>query len=270
MSAGKAPLERPTQLIAPDTYLLSEYRLVNMFLAVGEKRAALIDTGGGIGPLREDVRALTDLPLVVLLTHGDPDHWGGAGAFGEAYLHEADWDGRGYPLNNAGRAWFVKTRAPVRNPDHVDEILALIPQEELPRPKLLPLHEGDVFDLGGRALEVLASPGHSPGSVCFLDRERRLLFAGDTANPSMALMPGDLQQYHDTMAKLWARNAEYDLVCRGHEIPAVCGKEVIQGYYEITGKLLSGQAQAKAEPDPIRIGKVYREGGLEIWVDCEA
>ena len=59
-------------------------------------------------------------------------------------------------------------------------------------------------------------------------------------------------------------------MCRGHEIPAACGKEVIRDYYEITGKLLSGQAQAHAEPDPIRVGKVYRERGLEIWVDCEA
>lgn len=267
--AGKA-LDRPTQLVAPGTYLLSEYRLVNMFLVIGQKKAALIDTGSGVGPLKADVERLTGLPLEVLLTHGDPDHWGGAGAFGEAYLHPADWDGRGYPLNNEGRAWFVKSRGPVRNPEHVEEMLALIPQEELPRPKLLPLHEGDVFELGGRTLEVLETPGHSPGSVCFLDREQRLLFAGDTANPSMALMPGDLQQYHDTMAKLWAHSGEYDLVCRGHEIPAVCGKEVIQGYYEITGRLLAGTAVARPEPDPIRIGKVYRENGLEIWVDCEA
>ena len=44
-------LERPVVKIAPDTYLVSEYKLVNMFLVVGKHRAALIDTGGGIGPL---------------------------------------------------------------------------------------------------------------------------------------------------------------------------------------------------------------------------
>lgn len=44
-------LERPVVKIAPDTYLVSEYKLVNMFLVVGKHRAALIDTGGGIGPV---------------------------------------------------------------------------------------------------------------------------------------------------------------------------------------------------------------------------
>ena len=74
-------LERPVVKIAPDTYLVSEYKLVNMFLVVGKHRAALIDTGGGIGPLPEDIERLTGLPLVVIATHGDPDHVGGAGHF---------------------------------------------------------------------------------------------------------------------------------------------------------------------------------------------
>ena len=39
-------LERPVVKIAPDTYLVSEYKLVNMFLVVGKHRAALIDTNG--------------------------------------------------------------------------------------------------------------------------------------------------------------------------------------------------------------------------------
>ena len=65
-------LERPVVKIAPDTYLVSEYKLVNMFLVVGKHRAALIDTGGGIGPLPEDIERLTGLPLVVIATHGDP------------------------------------------------------------------------------------------------------------------------------------------------------------------------------------------------------
>ena len=43
-----------------------------------------------------------------------------------------------------------------------------------------PMEPGTVFDLGGRRIEVLATPGHTPGSVCFLERERRALYTGDT------------------------------------------------------------------------------------------
>ena len=70
-------LERPILEIAPDTYLISEYHLGNLFLVVGRERALLIDTGAGIGPLRADIAALTSLPLTVVATHGDPDDVGG-------------------------------------------------------------------------------------------------------------------------------------------------------------------------------------------------
>ena len=130
-------LERPVVKIAPDTYLVSEYKLVNMFLVVGKHRAALIDTGGGIGPLPEDIERLTGLPLVVIATHGDPDHVGGAGHFPHVYLHPLDWEhSRRFPLNNTMRKWFVKTRAPVRNPDNERKIDALVPRQELPQPSI--------------------------------------------------------------------------------------------------------------------------------------
>lgn len=264
-------LERPILEIAPKTWLISEYRLVNLFLVAGRKRAVLIDTGAGIGPLREDVAALTDLPLDVLITHGDPDHVGGAGLFDQVYLHPADWEySRRLPLTNEMRAWFAKSRGPIRNPGHVEEIVSLVPAQELPAPAYLPLAEGMVFDLGGRSLEVLHTPGHTPGSVSLLDKENRLLFTGDMVNVSMALAGHDFTQYTASLRKMWAREREFDFICIGHEIPAMRDKKAIAQYISITERLTSGQVTAKAEPDPIRIGKVYREGDLEIWCDCEA
>ena len=41
------------------------------------------------------------------------------------------------------------------------------------------LEDGDIIDLGGRRLEVLHTPGHSPGHMCFFERERGYLFTGD-------------------------------------------------------------------------------------------
>ena len=41
------------------------------------------------------------------------------------------------------------------------------------------LQDGDVIDLGGRRIEVLHTPGHSPGHMCFFERDRGYLFTGD-------------------------------------------------------------------------------------------
>lgn len=42
------------------------------------------------------------------------------------------------------------------------------------------LHDGDTVTFGNSALEVLATPGHTPGGVCFLSRADKVLFSGDT------------------------------------------------------------------------------------------
>ena len=43
--------------------------------------------------------------------------------------------------------------------------------------------DGDRIDLGDRVLEVIHTPGHSPGSICLLDKENKILFTGDTFVP---------------------------------------------------------------------------------------
>ena len=42
------------------------------------------------------------------------------------------------------------------------------------------IHEGDVLTFGDMSFEVIETPGHSPGSVCFLSRADKLLLSGDT------------------------------------------------------------------------------------------
>lgn len=43
----------------------------------------------------------------------------------------------------------------------------------------LRLKDGDVLDAGGRKLQVVHAPGHSAGSICLYDRDRKILFSGD-------------------------------------------------------------------------------------------
>ncbi len=65
-----------------DTYAVSEYRHweePHCYLLLGRERAALIDTGLGVGDIRAVVERLTDLPVTVLTTHVHWDHIGGHG-----------------------------------------------------------------------------------------------------------------------------------------------------------------------------------------------
>lgn len=54
---------------------------------------------------------------------------------------------------------------------------------ELTHPDRAPdgeLHDGDVVEIAGTRLEVLATPGHAPGAVCLWAPELGVVFTGDT------------------------------------------------------------------------------------------
>ena len=61
-----------------------------MYLVEGKEKAALLDTGTGIGSLKACVQKLTDKPVMVLLTHGHVDHAMGAPEFEEVYMNHKD------------------------------------------------------------------------------------------------------------------------------------------------------------------------------------
>ena len=56
-----------------NVWLISEYGAATCYLVTGSKYAMLIDTGIGVGNLSGLVSDLTDLPLIVVNTHGHPD-----------------------------------------------------------------------------------------------------------------------------------------------------------------------------------------------------
>jgi glyoxylase-like metal-dependent hydrolase (beta-lactamase superfamily II) len=77
----------------------AHWEQAHRYLFVGDDRAALVDTGTGIGKIRELVQTLVDLPIVVLTTHVHWDHIGGHGLFDERLVHspDADWLRNGVP-----------------------------------------------------------------------------------------------------------------------------------------------------------------------------
>jgi glyoxylase-like metal-dependent hydrolase (beta-lactamase superfamily II) len=189
--------------LAAGTWLVGEPVHVNSFLVAGRDRAVLIDSGLGIGDIRSIVDALTPLNVLVANTHYHWDHVGGNAAFSEVAIHELGEEHlrAGNEMRFAeGYLGYTRDRlegfGEFRDLDR--RFYDFLSDETTPRPlpagfdpeawKVAPcvptrlLRDGDVLDLGGRSLQVVHTPGHTPDSVCYLDADRGMLFAGDTYN----------------------------------------------------------------------------------------
>ncbi len=275
---------------APKTWCLSEFKLVNAFLVEGTEKAALIDTGCGIGNLAQIVKELTQKPLMILMTHGHFDHDGGVKQFPDVpvYLHNADGQlmhqtvammqkMMGTADLNKMRSLYITTRGPVRCPElDQTELLKLVPTEPCdPIYEYLPMEDGMEFDLGGRVLKVIHTPGHTPGEVSILDETSRTLFSGDTANVGIILMrqPNNgtklIEECNRTMGKLWTMEASYDRLGVGHDAVTV-DKQIVKDYYDLTMGLLDGSIVGAYEETGFRKGDVARLGMAELWYQCDA
>ncbi len=130
--------------------------VVNLYLVLGSERAALIDSGMGLGDIRAACAELTDLPVVNLSSHCHWDHVCGSYLFEERLIH---------PLE----------RHRIEEDYEVDGITRF-----RAAPATGDVTEGMVIDLGGRTLTVWHTPGHSPGHVSYLDTATGYLFCADT------------------------------------------------------------------------------------------
>ena len=79
-----------TRCIREEIWAIDDNGCDVMYLVSGKEKSLLIDTGWGIGGLETLAASLSPLPLIVMNSHGHPDHTYGNGLFGEVYIHEAD------------------------------------------------------------------------------------------------------------------------------------------------------------------------------------
>lgn len=178
---------------------------VYMYLVIGKERAALIDTGYGVGDLKAYVRSITKLPLVVLCSHGHVDHASGSAQFDEVYLSRKDWE-------------LEREHTQVEKRIGIAEALCgTKPQRENMIPQrmgtYLDLEDGKVFDLGGLTIETIFCPGHTQGCMCFLIKELRLLLLGDACNSNTFLFfpeAGKIVDYLESLNRLNGRTDEFD------------------------------------------------------------
>lgn len=169
--------------IGEHTYKIDEAGRDISYLLVGTKKALLIDTSLGTGNIRKVVEGITTLPVTVVATHGHADHTGGAtGRFKKIYIQKNDC-----------RFIFKITNSRIYKSTLLSNRMkkAGIGLKNfsgfLWQTKWIPFEDGKVFDLGGRKITAVLTPGHSPGSCIFLDEEERLMFTGDNTLPFLLM-----------------------------------------------------------------------------------
>ncbi len=189
------------------------------FLILGSKRAAMFDTGLGIGDIKKVAKSLTGLPIVILNSHTHDDHDGDDWEFSSVYGMDTEF-----------------TRISARG-SRVDAQAELAPGSvcgALPRgfdrnayatkPFHITrwIHDGETIDLGGRVLEVIGTPGHTPDSINLLDRKNGLLFTGDTYYPGTIWLyrpETDLDAYGRSVEKIAKLAPQLRLVLCSHNVP---------------------------------------------------
>jgi glyoxylase-like metal-dependent hydrolase (beta-lactamase superfamily II) len=236
------------------------------YLVQGVESALLVDTGMGIGNIREVVSGLTELPIQVVNTHSHYDHVGDDHRFASVAVHE-------------------KERSTIERGVDAERVAGLVSEETFKGPppadfaaeryRIRPaavsrsLADGDMIGLGGIELRVLHTPGHSPGSICLWEASHQWLFTGDTAyrGPLYAQLPhSDFDAYVKSMRRLSALAPQVRTVLPGHgETPLepVVIFELAQGFQRI----VDGAVEYWYEESPwFGTVRVYQFPGFAIYL----
>ena len=155
--------------LRPDIYLMDEGHEATGYIVIGDEKVCVIDTMNGYNNLKDVVRNITDKPIIVINTHGHPDHIFGNIYFDEAYINPVDME--------LAKSFY-----------DTPEFAKACETFGFSMPPFKPIKGGDVIDLGGKHLEVYELPGHTSGGILLLLKEDRVLFTGDAINHFLWMM----------------------------------------------------------------------------------
>jgi len=224
------------------------------YLIIGTKQAVLFDTGMGIGDIHNLVSRMTSRPIVVLNSHTHNDHVGGNWQFEFVF-----------GMDTA----FTRANAKGSREDAQAELGAEMICGDLPktfnranyatRPWKISMvvRDGFKINLGGRAVEIIATPGHTPDAICLFDRENGLLFTGDTYDPAAIWLyrpETDMDAYVASVKKIAALESHVKTVLGAHNIP-VAEPAVLPKLVAAIEAVRGGKGDVKAEGE----GKAIHE-----------
>jgi len=199
-----------------------QFEEVISYLILGDASALLFDTGIGVGDISKVVAQLTELPVAVLNSHTHYDHVGGNHLFPKIYgtsLAYTQEHTRGRSNDEiaefVGEGWVWKPL-----PQGTTE------SNYASKPFTISdfVNDGQVIDLGGRQLEVILVPGHTPDALVLLDRGNRLMFMGDTFYPATLyahMGDANFADYVASAEKLSQYQGVVDYILPAHNEPLV-------------------------------------------------
>lgn len=208
-------------------------------LIIGSEKALVVDTGYGIGSLRETIEGLVSTPYEVINTHAHPDHIVGNDQFEEVFMSAED-------IPYAAEFSTIKILEDTYDSMFPGNMTSKIERTQFVRQRrrnLQPIQDQYVFDLGNLHCRVIMTPGHSKGSLGILIEEERLLLSGDNLNQNLWLFfenSTDIKTYKDTLKNML--QLPFDTFLGSHTTVEY-GKDKIHGYLRNLNSLRHEQSK---------------------------
>ncbi len=187
------------------------------YLIVGTKQALLFDTGMGISNIKKVVEELTQLPVSVINSHTHNDHVSDNWRFNRIYGMDTAF------TREHAKGTVAAAQEEITPGSICGELPAGFDAKSYAvKPFHITdwIHGGEKIDLGGRVLEVIPAPGHTPDSIALWDAQNALLFTGDMYYPGPIFLfrpETDLDAYEASIAKMIALHAK--LLLPAHNLP---------------------------------------------------
>jgi glyoxylase-like metal-dependent hydrolase (beta-lactamase superfamily II) len=177
-------------------------RSSNMLLII-EDTLTLVDTGyrGSAPQILEYIKNIGHSPeelSLIILTHNHIDHVGGLAELkkmtgAKAAIHKSDIA--------------IRKSQPSAGPEYID----------------YPLEGGAFFDIFG-GIEVIHTPGHTPGSICLYSAKNKFLIAGDALRKRREVIQlpfrvadSNMSQAVESVRKI--SGLDFNTLCFGHGLP---------------------------------------------------
>ncbi len=188
-----------------DSRFLTHY--TNLYFISHKDGSYIIDTGSGIFPLLDELKKINSSNIIALNTHGDFDHIGNNREFAVTLIHEKE-------VNRIQQDRNIEFLKDANHDKMIRE--ALIRQNYLihPAKNIEKIIDGDEISNGDIDVQVIYTPGHTIGSVCY--KYDNIIFTGDTVHYGTVYIPNKLDDLIYSLKKLNTFVDSDSIILPGH------------------------------------------------------